>query len=692
MRKVGTTRSVATTGSGLVKTAAGILLVSAALSIMHTLSTDFFSLPLFFSLLLVLASSVILGMVLVNVLSLNEQERIDFIPAFLVGMIALTVILLILAFLSPLGMTGNLFLILFSIGMFISVKFGRKTLAKCHEAVNQLYLDKTGFWSLIVILITSGLWSTENLEGLSFPSLGAIEIHPWIDVCLTARQISLFMNSSGPGSLSNIYMSGQHMPVYHYGSYLITALLGSLSGVSSFSLATATLAPLGFIWTGLAAYTLGKTFVDQRTGFMAVVGLLLIPDASYIGLGNRWSGYFFFQQVGMGGAYAVSVLAIAWNYAIKATRSRSTSLLTVSLALCAISALFKVTIAIVYVIPFLIFIAIYFRKFHWSTRIGMLLAVGIAYCLVVNLIRWIPNAPTLRFSTQGAYLNLSTLINLFDLDRAKWLTNLLMMSDSYFWRILIGVPLILMTTYGIWIFILPFILGYIFKTHYSSYLAVIPVLTILSHLIIALCLSPNLSVVNDPFEIIHKTFVWPYFLIAVCCSSILGIGTSDKYYKHSVTGKAFLILFLVIGIYKVGIMAKTVQTGFPLAKLYTKLKFPRGLYEAAEYIRLNTPKNSIVQYSGNDDYCTIAGFSERYTYVLHLIVNRGGLSEVEKHRFITVENILNQQDISVVRKMAETVGIDWFIVGNQRKFHWQNQANAAPVFQYDGFRVYDMKG
>ncbi len=666
----------------------GISLVSAALSAMHAVNTHSFSIAFFFSLLVVLSISLFTGMLLVNILGISEQDGIDFITALLVGMIFLDVILLAFAFTLPFGMTGDMMVILVCIGVFVWCKPGWRIF---HQSLKTMYLDKIGLCALFVTLVASGLWSTENLQGFSFPSPGIIEIHPWIDVCLTARQISLFMNSSGASSLSSIYMWGYHLPIYHYGSYMIPALLGSLSGVSSFSLTTATLAPLGFIWTGLAAYITGKIIFGRHAGLVAVIGLLLMPDASYIGLGNRWSGYFFFQQVGMGGGYAVSALAVAWAYVIEAIRKNSIRFLIISLSFCAISAVFKVTITVVYIIPLLIFMAVYFRSVDWKIRGGALFCAGIAYCLTLQFIREIPNAPTLQFSTKGAYLNLSTLIGFFKPDRAQWLMNLLKMSSSYYWQLLFGIPLILLATYGVWIFVLPFVLGYISRLHYSPCIVVMPLLIILSHLVIALCLAPNSSVVNDYYEVIHKTFVWPYFLITVCCSSILGMSMTINGKKYSAGVKIGLGVFVILGFCWVSVMAKTTQTGFSLAEGYTNLKFPRGLYEAAEYVRRFTPKNAIVQYSDNDDYCMVTGFCERYPYVLHLTVNRGKVSEIEKRRFATVENILNQQDIASVRKTAEAAGIDWFIVSNQRKLRWRNQAGVSPAFQYDGFCVYNMK-
>jgi hypothetical protein len=689
--KVDRQQSAATKKSGLHQTVTGILLVSVALSIMHTLSTASFSPALFLSLLLVFTSSVLIGILLVSVMGLHDQKGIDFIPTFLMGMIALAVILMILAFVSPMGMRGNLLLILFSIIMFVWAKSGRKILEESFKFVNQLYLDKTGFWSIVIILISSGLWSTENLQGLSFPSLETIEIHPWIDTCFHARFISVFMNSYGPGTFSGIYLFGQHLLPYHYGSYMIPALLGSLSGVSTFSLAAAVLAPFGLIWTGLAAYTFGKTCFDERAGFMAVVGILLIPDASYIGMGNRWSGYSFFQQIGMGGAYGVSVLAMAWSCAILAIRNNSIYLLILSLIVCAISALFKVQITIVYVIPFLIYIAVYFRKFHWRIRFIALLLAGVFYCICAKMLYRIPEAPNIGFSVQGAYVNLSTIIKFFNPDRTVWMKNLLEVSSSYFWQLLMGIPLILLVTYGVWVILLPFSVRHVLRMHYPSFIMIIPILTITAHLIIALCLEPTHTVLSDPFEIIHKTFVWPYFMIAVWCSSVTGISVGNAIYFRTHSVKILLVVLIVFDLYFISIMAETTQTGFALSKIYTRLQFPRGLYEAAEYIRLHTPTNSVIQYSENDGYGMVACFSERYTYFSHGIINRGVPSEEARNRAAIVEQILNLPDFSSVKRAAENVGIHWLIISNQRKLSWQNTEGAKPAFQYSGFSVYKTK-
>ena len=72
----------------------------------------------------------------------------------------------------------------------------------------------------------------------------------------------------------------------------------------------------------------------------------MLPDASHLALGSFWTSYYFFQQVGIGGAYATGILAFAWGAAFHALRRGSWVWLAVGAA--AFSAL---GMAIVSVIP-----------------------------------------------------------------------------------------------------------------------------------------------------------------------------------------------------------------------------------------------------------------------------------------------------------------------------------------------------
>jgi len=155
--------------------------------------------------------------------------------------------------------------------------------------------------------------------------------------------------------------------------------------------------------------------------------------------------------------------------------------------------------------------------------------------------------------------------------------------------------------------------------------------------------------------------------------------------------KILLVLLIIFDFYFISIMAETTQTGFALSKFYTRLQFPRGLYEAAEYIRLHTPTDSVIQYSENDGYCFVACFSERYAYVLQGIVSASAPSEEVKERFVIVQQILNLPDFYSVKQSAENVGIHWLVISNQRKLSWQNTEGAKPAFQYSGFSVYKTK-
>ena len=156
---------------------------------------------------------------------------------------------------------------------------------------------------LVICVLAAGFWSSENLQPLTVGD-DVVIAHAWKDLFVHARNVAMFGFSRGADTLSDFQITGQPVPLYHYASYMIPAALLSLGGGSAYSLAAAIIAPLGVILTGAAAYGFGRLVTGRETpGLLALAVLLLIPDASYLGLGNRWTSYQFFQQVGLAGPY-----------------------------------------------------------------------------------------------------------------------------------------------------------------------------------------------------------------------------------------------------------------------------------------------------------------------------------------------------------------------------------------------------
>lgn len=629
--------------------------------------------------------SLMLGTALCEWLGLQDADGIDALQALLLGMVALSTLLMALGLTTPLSISGNFLLVSLLAGaMHLYIRQGKRSVLR--RADVGLYLDGAAFLALLMILIASVFWSAENLRGLYQTEPDLFESHPWQDMFGQTVNVSRFMNPRGAPSLGNEQLLGFPLQLYHYGSYMIPAFVGRVSGVQAYSLATSILPVLGMLWTGMAAYVLGKSCVGARVGAIAATGVLFVPDPSFWGLGNSWTGYFFLQQVGMGGLYGVAVLALASALGMWAVRMGSARLLGAALLLIVVAAFYKVQIVLVYGMPLVVILLGFFRPLRGYQRLAAIAAAGVAYVALVSLMAHIPRTPSLGFSTAGAAINMRQIAAGFPPTLSAILLPLFPLNASYLQTLLRGVPLVLVTTYGVWLAVLVAGMRLLRNADIGQkFAAALALSALATHLVVAFALEPNHSGRGDLFEIMHKTLVWPYFAVAAA-SSILASAWWVKLQRFMsvATARTTVVMASMAAVVLVALVGPTTQSSSIWAGNATRIRIPRDYYEAAEYLRTHTPADAVVQFFENDPILSLTALSERKSFVAHCVINCGQMPMVARERVALLAKVLNQADVAAVRSAARGLGIDWLVMKGRSR-GWQAEPVAADAVFGDYF-------
>lgn len=599
------------------------------------------------------------------------------LSAYLVGFILVSSVLLLLAFTSP-------FPIWLNFAMLSVACMAALLSASVRAGWKRLSFGNVEALALLLILISAGFWSQENLESITVRGPVVVS-HPWQDIPFHVVQVSLFAHAQGAGQLSHPLMSGQLVPLYHYGSYMVTSLLCRVTGLDAYALTTGWYAPMGFVLVGLAAWSFGASLLGAAGGLGAVFATLLVPDPSYYWLGNRWTGYFFFQTVEIGAAYAVAIQGLAWAFFYKFLRTDARRVLLAALLLCALSAFFKATNFLVYSSALLIFGAAFARGAGRRTR---LLLVG---CLIADVfgllvLRQLPGAPTLAISSSGAPLNLNQILDNFPAASVGWLRDSLHSHTGYGRQLLLGIPIILVTTYGL---LVPASLAALFlsmRSHLHPAWSWFPVLMLVNHVFVALCLDSNHGI-GDAYEIIHKTFVFPYFAVAAWTGATL-FSRLDVCVRSGHIRRSLLVGASAVALAGVYIAGKSVQSGILWADKAMQLMVPKGLYDAAQFLRERTPAHAVVQYSEDDKVAMFPALAERKSFVVRYTDPPFAVGPEEARRVDQVETLLRLDAADSVKTMAAALGIDWLLVGDKREPAWAGQMR--PVFESQGFRLYEI--
>jgi hypothetical protein len=612
----------------------------------------------------------------------RARPEIAATEALLTGTLLVSCLLLALAFLSRGGILVH--------ALVVATVTAATYAAAVRRSPAPLALGRHGALAIAVTLVASALWSFENLQGLVVATTPKVS-HPWVDVFFHAQRIALFARASGPATLDDPSLSGIPLPPYHYASYLPPAFVAAATGVDAYGLAASVLPTLGTQLTGLAAYTMGAAWFGPAGGLLATLGLLLVPDPSFLGLGSRWTSYYFHQQVGPSGSYAVAALGLAWVWALRAARDRSLSWAIAAVAACGAVALFKVQIAAAYALGLLLFVAASLPSV--PRRVVAMAAVLVAAAGAFHLSRHVSGAPTLALSSDG----LQSLLALLASRLPPWLvapwSSLLPPDSGEARRLLIGVPLIVVGIYGPWLVVAAVAAGRVLRMEALRPTLWFPAITLASHLAVLTLLAPNRGPHGDPHEIILKTFVWPYFALAVWGSGALAGWPSRSALPAHGAWRTAVLVALMIG--AVAWCGQRVQAGMAAdpkfaSYLLMRTPFPPGFVEAARWIREHAGPRDVVQLSGNDGLLAFGALSERGTYFAHPAVNAGPMTEEEKRRYDHLVAIREAGSVAAAARVARGLGIRWLVVSDDVRAGWADDPESEPAFATPGYSVYQL--
>ena len=556
-----------------------VLPPTLALSLFHSLANGAFSPLACVGFLVVLATSLAGGLLWSSFIDPGDGAP-DPLQALLTGMTLLSTLLMLLAFLLPFSAVVNFFLILAGV-------CGSQRLARVRAHWDALRFYTTDGWTCGILLVAAGLWSQENLRGFSTQDT-FLQTHQWVDVFFHSVQVGLFANSGGASTLASAVMAHTSVPAYHYASYQLPALFSRWAHVSAYSATTGILAPLGMVWTGLAAHSLGRALAPDRSrlwGLGAVCAVLLLPDAAYQHLGSHWSSYFFFQGEGLNGPYGIAVLALAWVHVLDGIRLARWRPLVAGLFFVALSAFFKFQITVAYCVPPVLFLGLFFNRLSGRGRLGSVAAFLVIY---MGTLHWLsgtmPLTPTMALGPSGALRNVAALISYAPPRQAQLLYLIWPYCTNFTVLLLVGIPLVLIATYGVWILgVLLLQLGV--RNKASRSLAFFPFLMVAAHLCVALCLKENQGR-GDLYEIIHKTFVWPYFAVGVWMGAVATGVVRDfalRYWPPLLWARAWIPL-LVLSLVMVKHWGETTQSGMERSEDTMSLRVPRGLFDAGTWL------------------------------------------------------------------------------------------------------------
>lgn len=603
--------------------------------------------------------------------------RFDCPLRLLVGYAIVNTGLLLLAYLSPFSIQADFGLIVATVALACVAARPRIGLAAARGSL-------PGFACCILSLAGATFWAQDCLHPTYVRGQFTV-FRPWFDGFFHASLIRTFSVAHGAGSVENYQMAFVPAFFYHYASYLTPALVKASSPLSAYEVYVGFMVPVGIFLTGLAAYALVASWWGSRSGLAAAMALLLLPDGSQQGSHNALLSYHFMQAVSPAGTYGVSLLALAWIFMIGGCAAGRRAQILAGWAIAALAVVYKAQLFVANALLLWTFPALFLRGLTPRKRLTWLAFAVSSFCAVISWTNLVPSMPLLRLDGSATRAFLVDL--LFECTRPGLLRDFFgshLVPDASTPQLLgYGSLFLVASAFG------AFILAYLalairLRNRIDLPLLCLPAIFIVNFLVMALRLASNDRGVGLPEELLHRPFVWPYFVIAawVGGAAVLALPSVHVSRKVKALGAALGIVLLGVP----ATLGSGVQRNWPWS--WSDRDVPTALVEVAAFIRTHGDVQDIAQDSRYDPYAILTALSERRAFVIRMTWASLHPDPILQRRVDLVEDFKGLRDSDQILLAARRLRISWFLLRPRDKPSWPESILSRPTFESDGFRLY----
>jgi hypothetical protein len=618
------------------------------------------------------------GSIVAGFPALGKGVRFELPLRLLVGYGIINTALLVLAWGSPLGMLVNFGILLAAV---MSVFFAGKK-RECGQG------QPASLWVVGIGLIATSLWCQDSIDPI-IKDDNLVVFKPWVDGFYHAVHVRIFAESHGASSIEDFRMAEVPARLYHYGVYMLPAFVKAASGLPSYAAFAGILAPVGVFFTGLAAYSFFGSVWGAWPGVAAASALLLLPDGAQQGMQNPFMSYHWLTQISPSATYGLALLAVAWLFVIQGSQQGSRLQLAVGWLAAAVVGAYKLHYVIASALLLLLVPVLFFRA-TWSVGKRALAAAVACACYAASLtvLQKVPGVPLIRFdgSSNGEILRL---IQSFVLPGAlkEYLGGHMGADFSGASNLLYGVPYVLLAVLGVFAPALGFLVPRLRK-HTSLLCVAFPVLLAVNFLAMFFGLALDMSS-STPDELSHRPLMIVYFFVVPWIGGAVGLLVMNAPGLRKLArpvGVGLVVLLMAVP----ATLGEGVQRMWVMNRI-SPVRLPRGLVDAAAYIRDHGGPQDIFQDSQFDRFYAISALAERRTFVAHTLTRMPFRAEQVGTRSAAVNRLMLLRQGPLALGTARAFGIRWFVLHLGNPVNWPAEIADHPVFEAGPIKVYDLK-
>jgi hypothetical protein len=530
-----------------------------------------------------------------------------------------------------------------------------------------------------VICLASMVWSWQAI--VAMPGLINTGVfNAWSDYFIHSGEIAQFAHFGALGRTS-IFAAGEALPLYHYGSYMLPAIISADGGIPALVAATSFWTPLGFILLGVSAAVLGGVLSGQVGGILAVAAVLLVPDAAHYGLQNPFFDFHWLLQVSSGGSYGVAFacFAIAAMAIWLRTRCRQ-SLVWAGVASLAVFELHvQIFVPLAMTQGLIIFLAWHPSR-TWRPTI---LAITAAVSWLVMALSWrIDRAPRLTFHP------IRVLLLMHGMQPSRYPGLYARLAETL-WKpvtLAVGLLMLLVAAFGL---ILPlYLLGLVWHVRRGSAAIEdwIPAAAVGCYLSLVI-VSPQTPL--EPEEFVHRPFVFVYTILAVWCAHF---GSTALASRVHLTRRMSIVASFVLLITPLDLQRLSQHSSLSWGEQESAISIPQGLLEVGAFLRNRATPSDVVAVTPGPLAAALLALSERAAFAPgteFTLIQSGITAKTAETRRGQIDAILGATNPNVAQQAAACAGAAWLVTLPPTPPILP--ALGDPAMTKDGFAVYSFE-
>ena len=596
----------------------------------------------------------------------------------LIGILLLNCLLFLLMWVIPLGLILN-FCLLSLIVIVVAARINHISLLNTYAVDNQA--------EAILILISGflvTLWCRDVLRP-PWMSGAYLEAFAWYDVYYHMSQMGVLIRASSLSAESDILMSGVPLRVYHYASYLLPALIAKASGGIALEAYASFLVPIGLLLTGFAAYALIASIFGIWPGLFAGLAILLLPDPFQQGFGNLFLGrYFWLLQASPAMGYGIASAALAFTFILLGISNRKFTYLLMGYLFVGITFLYKAQLFVAIAYPALLIpILFYGNKSFWRRSI-ILLTVSALFFGVIYFSQLYGSMPTIRLDGSGFNPYTDWIRNIQEPGLIKDILSSPITLSRKFFKVPVYALAILICSIGF------SVLFYIIATpslikKFPINVVIFPFIIICNYLVMALGLALNESQIGLSEELLHRPFVWAYFIVVIFSAAFFYYLVSGNQRPKGLRTLLFIgLLFSVLSLY-------TYYFSSGIQGLHGKddrIRIPICQIRVAEFLQNHTLPQEIYWESRADSSLIMTAFSQRQAYAVNSKITQLPLSL--RSRLEEINALQKTGDVHAIYTYLKKNKVQYFVLNAEDSFQIELEPKFKLIFQCGKSEVYSL--